>query len=181
MVFTYLRPFLETVTHVDVSTLSLILLIIGVADFVGTLLIGMLVKEWLYKTLVVIPILMAAIAIFLIPLGSFTIATTLLLGVWGFLGTSAPVGWWTWLARTLPKNAETGGGLMVAIIQLTIMLGSTTGGILYDKLGYYVTFGVSAIILLIAASLSALAAARSKAATNPIKSSNHSPVQGAEK
>jgi predicted MFS family arabinose efflux permease len=34
--FTYVRPFLETVTHVSVSTLSLILLGIGVAGFIGT-------------------------------------------------------------------------------------------------------------------------------------------------
>ena len=38
--FTYLRPFLEQVTHVDVSTLSLILLVIGVTGLVGTMLVG---------------------------------------------------------------------------------------------------------------------------------------------
>ena len=38
--FTYLRPFLETVTRVNVSTLSLILLSIGIAGFIGTLIIG---------------------------------------------------------------------------------------------------------------------------------------------
>ena len=45
---TYLRPFLEAVTHVGVSTLSLLLLIIGVAGFVGTILIGPFLKENLY-------------------------------------------------------------------------------------------------------------------------------------
>lgn len=34
--FTYLRPFLETVTKVDVSTLSLMLLAVGVAGLIGT-------------------------------------------------------------------------------------------------------------------------------------------------
>ena len=38
--FTYLRPFLETVTGVSVSTLSLILLILGVAGLAGTYAIG---------------------------------------------------------------------------------------------------------------------------------------------
>jgi predicted MFS family arabinose efflux permease len=38
--FTYLRPFLETVTRVDVSTLSLMLLLVGVAGVAGTTLIG---------------------------------------------------------------------------------------------------------------------------------------------
>lgn len=67
--FTYLRPFLETVTHVSVSTLSLLLLVIGVAGFVGTLVIGMILKRSLYVPLIVIPILMAVIALALIPLG----------------------------------------------------------------------------------------------------------------
>ena len=38
--FTYLRPFLETVTHAGTVTLSLLLLVIGVAGFAGTFLIG---------------------------------------------------------------------------------------------------------------------------------------------
>jgi predicted MFS family arabinose efflux permease len=43
--FTYLRPFLETVTRVDVSILSTILLLIGVAGVVGTCLIGFLLNR----------------------------------------------------------------------------------------------------------------------------------------
>jgi predicted MFS family arabinose efflux permease len=35
------------------------------------------------------------------------------------------VGWWNWIAQALPEDAEAGGGLMVAVIQLTIALGST--------------------------------------------------------
>jgi len=35
--FTYLRPFLETATRVDVPTLSLLLLVVGVAGLVGTM------------------------------------------------------------------------------------------------------------------------------------------------
>ncbi|KAI3606890.1 putative transcriptional regulator [Cupriavidus necator H850] len=38
--FTYVRPFLEGVTHVSMSALSLVLLTIGVAGFIGTTLIG---------------------------------------------------------------------------------------------------------------------------------------------
>src|SRR5690606_2692600 len=37
--FTYVRPFLETVTKVDISTLSVILLFLGVTGLVGTTLI----------------------------------------------------------------------------------------------------------------------------------------------
>ena len=117
--FTYVRPFLESVTRVNSLGLSSILLIIGVA-------------------------------------------VSLLLGLWGMLATAAPTGWWTWIARTLPDNAEAGGGLMVAVIQLAIALGSTAGGIVFDRLGWQSTFAMSSVLLLCAGVLT-FVTARQKA------------------
>ncbi len=154
--FTYVRPFLETVTHVNVSTLSLILLVIGVAGFIGTALIGSVLKRSLYGTLIVIPVLMAVIALALIPSGTWVAAVFVLLGLWGLMATSAPVGWWSWIAEAMPHNAEAGGGLMVAVIQLAIALGSTVGGLLFDSAGYRSTFVASAAVLLFAALLAFL-------------------------
>ncbi|MBW7900713.1 MAG: MFS transporter [Rhodocyclaceae bacterium] len=156
--FTYVRPFLETVTYVGVSTLSLILLVIGVAGFIGTALIGSVLKRGLYATLIAIPILMAVIALTLIPFGARVAAVVALLGLWGLMATSAPVGWWSWIAEAMPDNAEAGGGLMVAVIQLAIALGSTVGGLLFDSTGYRSTFMASAAVLLFAAFLAFLTA-----------------------
>jgi predicted MFS family arabinose efflux permease len=156
--FTYLRPFLETVTRVSVSTLSLMLFIVGVAGFVGTSLIGPFLQEDLYRTLIIIPGLMAVIAVALVAFGGSIATTAVLLGLWGLVATAAPVGWWTWLARTLPQDAETGGGLMVAVVQLAITLGATMGGLLFDMRGPQATFGMSAALLVIAAALAVLAA-----------------------
>lgn len=163
--FTYLRPFLETVTRVDLTTLSLLLLLIGVTGFIGTLLIERFVKTGLYRTLTIIPALMALIAAALIGFGTSLIVTAGLLGVWGLLATSAPVGWWTWLARTLPRDAEAGGGLLVAMAQLAITLGATLGGLLFDTRGYAATFGAGAGLLVIAAVLALLTGRRASATT----------------
>lgn len=145
--FTYVRPFLETVTKVDVATLSLILLVIGLAGFIGTALIGAVLKRGLYRVLVAIPVLMAVVALMLIPFGARIAAVTVLLGLWGLMATAAPVGWWSWIAQALPENAETGGGLMVAVIQLSIAFGSTVGGLLLDMSGFKATFVASALVL----------------------------------
>lgn len=161
--FTYLRPFLETVTRMDVATLSLILLVIGIAGFIGTTIIGVFLKRGMYRTLIAIPILMAMIAMSLIFIGGWIAAVAALLGLWGLVATAAPVGWWSWIAQAMPKNAEAGGGLMVAVIQLAIALGSTIGGLLFDHSGYRGTFAVSAAVLSIAAFLTLLAS-RSEAA-----------------
>lgn len=151
--YTYVRPFLETITRVDIFTLSLILLGIGVMGFIGTAVINMFLKHRFYATLIIIPIMMAVIALSLVFFGTWTIVVAVLLCIWGFLATAAPVGWWGWLARTLPNDAEAGGGLMVAVIQLAIALGSTLGGILFDHSGYQMTFVVSALILVISSIL----------------------------
>ncbi|MFL6609582.1 MAG: MFS transporter [Pseudomonas sp.] len=158
MLFTYLRPFLETVAQVGVSLLSLMLLAIGLAGLLGTFLIGSFLKNGLYRTLIVIPLLMAAIALALVGFGSSASVTAVLLGLWGLVATAAPVGWWTWLARTLPDDAEAGGGLMVAIVQLAIASGATVGGVLFDLSGYRATFETSAAVLVVAAVLTILAA-----------------------
>ena len=102
--FTYLRPFLELKTQADASLLSLLLLVIGVAGLVGTTLIGALLKDGLFRILVVIPLIMALIAVGLPVFGASAIATALLLAAWGLVGTSAPVAWFTWLAKALPDG-----------------------------------------------------------------------------
>ncbi|HDC4362244.1 MFS transporter [Enterobacter hormaechei] len=146
--FTYVRPFLETVTHVSPSGLSLILLTIGIAGFIGTLIVALVLNAAFYLTLMAIPLLMALIAGVLMLTGDSLWIVALLLGFWGMLATAAPTGWWTWIARTLPEDAEAGGGLMVAVIQLSIALGSTAGGVVFDTFGWQSTFALSSILLL---------------------------------
>jgi predicted MFS family arabinose efflux permease len=145
--FTYLRPFLETVTRVNVPTLSAMLLLVGVSGLLGTYLIGFLLKTRLYGLLVAAPQTMAAIAVGLIVFGRSAPAVALLLAGWGLIGTAAPVAWWTWLSRALPDDAEAGGGLMVAVVQLAITAGAAAGGVLFDAHGPPAAFGLSAAIL----------------------------------
>lgn len=157
MLFTYLRPFLETVTGVGVSTLSLMLLGLGVGGFVGTFLIENFIGKDLYRTLTIIPLLMSIIAVALIMYGDSPTLSAILMALWGLVATAAPVGWWTWLARTLPDDAEAGGGLLVAIVQLAIAAGAIVGGLAFDLSGYRATFELSALVLIVAAALAWLA------------------------
>src|SRR5215212_7400991 len=145
--YTYLRPFLETVTRVDLSTLSLILLLMGGAGLLGTWLIGGILRTRLFGVLIALPLAMAAIALALTVLGGALVPVAILLAAWGLIGTAAPVGWWTWLSKVLPDDAEAGGGLMVAVIQLAIAVGATAGGFIYDMSGYWSTFVFSAAVL----------------------------------
>lgn len=159
--FTYLRPFLDGVTGGNAPLLSAMLLGLGVAGFIGTVLMGHLLKNRLFSLLIPIPAAMAALALAMVFVKGTTLNVSVLLILWGGLATSAPVAWWTWLSKTMPHQAEAGGGLMVAIIQLAIMSGAIVGGLLFDGLGYRGTFSFAALVL-VSASLMALATLRSR-------------------
>ena len=146
--FTYLRPFLESVSGYSVSALSLVLLLMGLAGVVGTWSISSLLSTRLYPIVVGIPLVMAAIAAMLIAFGSAKIAVAALLIAWGFFGTAAPVGWGTWLSKVLHDDAEAGGGLQVAVIQFAITVGAAAGGFLFDWSGWLSSFALAAILLL---------------------------------
>jgi len=156
--FTYLRPFLEVETKLDVEMLSLALLALGVTGLIGTFIIGHLLKTKLFSLLIVIPFLMMFLAIGFIIFGDSVVWVFVLISLWGLFATSAPVAWWTWLSHTLPNDAEAGGGLMVAVIQLSITLGAAFGGLLFDSYGYEITFVFSAVILAVASMMSSITA-----------------------
>lgn len=165
--FTYVRPFLERVTHAADSAVPLVLLAIGVSGLLGTFAIGSFLKRGLYRTLVSIPAVMALIALALVLLGPRLWPTAALLSAWGLLATAAPVGWWSWLARTFTDNAEAGGGLMVAVVQCSIALGATVGGLLFDGFGFASTFVASAGLLLFAALLAYVTACDATSTAEP--------------
>ncbi|QKN18369.1 MFS transporter (plasmid) [Sinorhizobium meliloti WSM1022] len=146
--FTYLRPFLESAAGFSVSGLSLVLLLMGLAGVGGTWCISRLLVTRLYSIVIAIPLVMAAIALTLIAVGSIKLPVAALLIAWGFFGTAAPVGWGTWLSRVLHDDAEAGGGLQVAVIQFAITIGAAAGGLLFDWAGWWSSFAFAAALLL---------------------------------
>lgn len=150
-VFTYLRPFLEEVTGASVSQLSITLLGLGAFGLVGTWAIGYVLERRMYFFLVLIPLLMAVISVLLVRLSISYIPVAILLSVWGLIATPAPVAWGLWLSRSLPENAEAGGGLMVAVIQFAITLGAGLGGVLFDNVGWWGPFALGFVVLVLSA------------------------------
>jgi len=154
--FTYLRPFLEGVTGVGINGLSAILLGFGVANFLGTSLASILLERSLRLTLLAMPLLMALIGFALVMLGRVPVAHAVLVSLWGMAFGAVPVAWSTWITRTVPDEAESGGGLIVAAVQLAITLGAAAGGAIFDMSGAKGVFAASALILVAATLLISL-------------------------
>jgi predicted MFS family arabinose efflux permease len=150
--FTYLRPFLETYTRVNLPQLSLLLLGLGLAGFAGTYGAGTLLGRHLTSLLSGLPLALAAVTLGLLATRHIFWGVAVMMIAWGTLNSAIPVAWSTWLAKGISDEPESGGGLMVAAIQLAIMLGAALGGLLLDHISIAATF-IGGTVLLIVASL----------------------------
>jgi len=155
--FTYLRPFIEGVTAVGVNGLSGILLGFGVANFLGTSLAGLLLERNLRMTLLLMPLSMALIGLCLVLFAPSMLTHFVLVSLWGMAFGGVPVAWTTWITRTVPDQAESGGGLIVAAVQLAITFGAAAGGLIFDLSGAKGVFVASSLVLLLATAIIAAA------------------------
>ena len=149
--FTYLRPFLEFTTGAGIATISSVLLGFGVASLFGTLLAGFMLERSLRATLAAMPLVMAIFAVSLVTSNSTPSIDLALITLWGLAFGAVPVAWSTWLTRTIPDEAESAGGLLVAAVQVAIMIGAAGGGAIYDFKGATAVFGASSLVLFAAA------------------------------
>lgn len=164
--FTYLRPFLETVTRVNENTLSTILLGFGIANLLGSTFSRYLLEWNLLRSLALMPFMMAVMVTGLVTFGNITVVAAVLVSLWAMALGVIQVGWTAWLTKTIPDEAESGGGIQIAVIQLAITAGAAFGGILYDYTGAKGVFTSSGIFALIAALVVLLAFRRSSNRVN---------------
>jgi len=125
--FTYLRPFLEQVTGVNVTVLSLLLLLFGCAGFVGTWAAGRYVKGDVAPLLKLPALVMGGATAGLLLFGFSVIAAGFFMVVWGAMNTMFSVIWMSWMAQNADDAPEASGSLMVAAIQASILLGAVVG------------------------------------------------------
>jgi predicted MFS family arabinose efflux permease len=144
--FTYLRPFLEQVTGADVTTLSILLLVLGCAGFVGTWASGRFLDGNVSPLLKLPALLMGGCTLGLLLLGGSVAAVGLFLALWGAMNTAMSVIWMTWMSQNVDGAPEAAGSLMVAAIQASILLGAVAGGLLLDGLSIFATFTGSVVL-----------------------------------
>ena len=147
--FTYLRPFLETVPGVGVRELTIILILFGIANVVGTPVAGTLLKWNLSLTLTLAPLLMSLLSVGLVMFNHVSLLAAVLVVLWGFVSSAPPLGWSTWLTHIVPDEAESGGSLLFGATQFGVALGAAVGGVAIDRSGALGAVVVSGIILLV--------------------------------
>lgn len=142
--------FLENQTGVSVKGVSLIPLLFEIAGFVGNTIAGALFRKNMRPVLIAAPLLLVVFGAGLMLMWTNVWAAATLITLWGAAFGSVAVAWSTWVARMVPDEAENGGTLLVASIQLAITIGAAIGGLLLDKYSITGTIAGSVLILLIA-------------------------------
>jgi predicted MFS family arabinose efflux permease len=148
--FTYLRPFLETVTHLSGNSISTVLLVYGIANLAGAIAAKYFLEKSILFTLTLSPIVMASAILLVVFFGSHFVTATIFMTLFAFAFGSIQVGWPTWLTNAAGDQVESAGSLLVAFTQIALTVGAGAGGLIYDKLGINVALGLGALVLLFA-------------------------------
>ena len=128
--------------------LTLVLLSFGIASFIGTSLSSVLLKRSVKAALAIAPLVLTACAVALVLWGESKIVASTVAIIWGFAFALIPVGWSTWITRSLSDQAEKAGSIQVAVIQLANTCGAAVGGIALDHLGLLSPLVLSGILML---------------------------------
>jgi len=110
----------------------------------------------LHATLVMMPALVgvAAFGMMLLPVQGTGLM--LLVALWGLAFGGVPVAWSSWVARAVPDQAETAGGMVVAAVQSSIAAGALLGGLMFRFGGVTGVFVIAGVVMLFAALVIAL-------------------------
>ncbi|WP_433759666.1 MFS transporter [Nocardia sp. CA-135398] len=130
--YTYVTPFLEQVTEVSGGTITVLLLIYGVAGIAGNFLGGTLLGRP-RRALGFAASAMAAAMLLLPLLGRWDFGAIALLIVWGIGYGGVPVVLQTWFADALPDAPEVASVLFTASFQATFCVGALAGGVIVDR------------------------------------------------
>lgn len=151
--FTYIRPVYMNLAGFGVDGLTLVLLSFGIASFIGTSLSSFILKRSVKLALAGAPLILAVSALVLTLWGSDKIVATGVAIIWGLTFALVPVGWSTWITRSLADQAEKAGSIQVAVIQLANTCGAAIGGYALDNIGLTSPLMLSGTLMLLTALL----------------------------
>lgn len=149
--YTYVAPFLSTVTHAGPGTITLFLLAYGAAGIVGNFAGGSTVGRHPRATFAAAAALISVATLLLPVLGRWDLAALGLLCVWGAAYGAVPVCSQTWFALAVPDSPEASSVLFTASFQATLSIGALTGGLVVDRssLSAVMTLGGSTAALMV--------------------------------
>ncbi|MBT1621447.1 MFS transporter [Curtobacterium flaccumfaciens pv. oortii] len=149
--YTYIAPYLQDLVGVGPDTVTLALLVFGVAGIVGNFAAGFTLGRSVLGTISVSKVALAVAVVLLPLLAHSVVGVFVLLVVWGLVWGALPLGMQTWMSTASPAGSETGLALFVTTIQLAIAAGSVLGGAAVSSFGLAADFWLSGGVAVVGA------------------------------
>ncbi len=147
--YTYVAQFLKELVRIEPATVTVALLILGVAGIAGNFIVGFALARSLTATVTVMQVGLVVSLISLPLLASSIPGVIALLVFWGLIWGALPLGMQTWMSGISPAASESSLALFVTTIQLAIAAGSVVGGIAVSTIGlapdFYLAAGIAAV------------------------------------
>ncbi|MCS6569299.1 MFS transporter [Curtobacterium flaccumfaciens pv. flaccumfaciens] len=149
--YTYIAPYLQQLVGVGPDTVTIALLVFGIAGIVGNFAAGFTLDRSVLGTIGASKFVLAAAVVLLPLLANSVVGVFVLLVVWGLVWGALPLGMQTWMSTASPAGSETGLALFVTTIQLAIAAGSVLGGAAVSSFGLAADFWLAGGVAIVGA------------------------------
>ncbi|MFG1602650.1 MFS transporter [Actinoplanes sp. NPDC049265] len=131
--FTYIRDAAQGMSGISGGGFAVLLLVFGLANFVGTAASGPLADRVPRAGVLLFPAVLGAGMIVMYVTGRSVTGLFIAAVIWGFGFGGVPTTVLSWGARTEPDRLEQIGGVIVTVCNIAVATGAVLGGFLVDR------------------------------------------------
>lgn len=138
----FISEYLGSVTQISGQTLSVMLLLFGIASIFGNLLAGKLLSKNAMKTAIFFPIVLGVAFILWFYTGEFIVPMVVMMVLFGILYSLAVNISQYWISSAAPEAPDFANGLFVSCTNWGVSLGTAVGGLFLSGIGIrYILWG----------------------------------------
>jgi MFS transporter, DHA1 family, inner membrane transport protein len=148
-VYSYLAEYLKTVTNMSSNTITIMLVVFGIANIIGNVVAGKLLTKNALRLVMSFPFVLGAVYILLFLFGHLSVPMAIITLVWGILaGVGGNINQY-WIMSSAPEAPDFANGLFLTSANLGTTIGAAVGGLFISEIGtqYVVLVGVLSLIL----------------------------------
>ena len=141
-VYNFLAEYLLKITRLEGNTVSMMFLFYGIANIIGNIIAGKILRVNAVKTVVLFPVVLAAIYLGLFLVGEFAVPMALVISAWGVLGGIGGNINQYWVTSAAIEAPDFANGLFLSAANLGTTIATTVCGLFIAGFGIqYVVFG----------------------------------------
>ena len=147
--YSYISEFLNAITNIFRSELSIVLFIYGIASIAGNWIGAKLLNSNTNKTVLSFPIIFSILLLGVFTFGSMKIPTIILMALWGLLaGIGNDIAQY-WMVSAAPQAPEFANGIFLSMGNVGVTIGTTIAGAVVLSMGVqYVMLAAIAVLIL---------------------------------